>query len=416
MMKKRKNIGIVLLALIGLYACKNAPKEIMRFDVANPTESNFSGVIDISKDQLNNFTPNDPIAVYQDNDRVASQWSDKDGDGVYDALCVNVNIESGKTVGLYLRKPDGKNDSHEFEVKTRAELWYKTTGKFNEGRYVGGGNFSKFDSLRVPDGFTDHAYFIKYEGPGWESNKVGYRLYLDWRNAVDVFGNRVGEPVLQGIGLDGYESYHHLQDWGMDVLKVGSSLGVGSNGWWNGEKAVRVEKTDSVKCRILASGTIRSQVQIWYDGWQLDQQKVNMVSVKSIDAESRMTLEHLTFDRPIKDICTGIRKDSEAELISFKSAKGQWECLATWGKQSLNNDNLGLAIIYRTDQEPLLTEDKDNHVVVFQKALEKVDYYFLAAWELEKEGVKNKEQFTDYLNQKLDQLENPVTVIVAKTK
>lgn len=38
--------------------------------------------------------------------------------------------------------------------------------------------------------FRDHAYYIKYERPGLESDKVGYRFYFDQRNAIDVFGKK----------------------------------------------------------------------------------------------------------------------------------------------------------------------------------------------------------------------------------
>ena len=32
--------------------------------------------------------------------------------------------------------------------------------------------------------------------------------------------------VLQDVGQDGYDSYHEMADWGMDVLKVGDAAGV----------------------------------------------------------------------------------------------------------------------------------------------------------------------------------------------
>ncbi len=415
MIKGLKKVGALILALYVVNACNQSGKVVEQLTLTNNSEHKFTGLVEINKDQLSRLLVNDDVIVYQDDVPVASQWSDTDGDGITDVLCANVNINPKTSTSLFLGYPKSEQDMPTFEAKTQAELWHKTTGKFKEGRYVGGGNFSKFDSLRVPDGFMDHAYFIKYEGPGWESNKVGYRLYLDWRNAIDVFGKRVEEPVLEQVGMDGYESYHHLQDWGMDVLKVGSSLGIGSTAWWNGEKAIRVEKTDSVSCKIFASGTIRSQVKIWYNGWQLDSMKTSVVSLKTIDAESRLTHEQLSFDKPVNNICTGIRKEPNTEKIELTGTSGEYACLATWGEQSLNKDNLGLAVLYRLDQKPRLTEDKNSHVVVFEEMSSKVDYYFLAAWELEKEGIKTKEEFVNYLNLKLDQLENPISITNAES-
>lgn len=34
--------------------------------------------------------------------------------------------------------------------------------------------------------------------------------------------------VLAGVGLKGGPTYHELQPWGMDILRVGNSLGAGA--------------------------------------------------------------------------------------------------------------------------------------------------------------------------------------------
>jgi len=373
----------------------------------NASSADFSGVVDLLADSLL-VTKGDAVVVKADNKVLASEWCDTNGDGVIDVLSIETALKAGTSQRLAFIKPSDL-DKVETAKKTQAELWHKTTGKFKDGKYVGGGNFSRFDSLRVPDGFTDHAYFIKYEGPGWESDKVGYRLYLDWRNAIDVFGKRTPEPVLQQVGLDGYESYHHLQNWGMDVLKVGKSLGIGSTAWWDGEKAIRVEQTDSVTCKIIADGKLRSQVQICYNGWQFQDEKVDLLSLKSIVAGSRMTHEYLRFNQPVANICTGMRKEANTEKISILSAGLKWGCLAIWGQQSLNNDYLGLAVIYPLRSEPVVTEDANSHVVVFQKESKHIEYYFLAAWELEQNGITTREAFVRYLEEQLALLEQPVT-------
>ena len=294
--------------------------------------------------------------------------------------------------------------------RTQAELWTKVTGKMKDGFYVGGGNFYRFDSIRVPDHFKDHAYFIKYEGPGWESDRVGYRMYLDWRNAVDVFGKKITTPVLQDVGVDGYESYHHLSDWGMDVMKVGKALGIGSIARLNADRqAVRVEKTDSVFCRVL-DGNLQSRVITKYYGYAHEGEKVNLKSVKTINAASRMTLEELHFSASVEGVCTGIIADKKAEKFTLTSRNGQWSCLATWGAQSLNSDNLGLAILAPASQHPQFATDKLNHLMVFDAKERYFKYYFLAAWQLEPNGIQTLEAFKTYLQSELDALENPVRI------
>src|SRR6218665_1759251 len=110
--------------------------------------------------------------------------------------------------------------------QTYAELSIKEGGKWVGQKYEGG-TFKNVTSLKVPKSHWDHSFFIRYEGPGWESSKIGYRLYLDWRNCIDLFGKVTDTMVLSKVGLDGFESYHHPSDWGMDILKAGKALGVG---------------------------------------------------------------------------------------------------------------------------------------------------------------------------------------------
>jgi len=69
---------------------------------------------------------------------------------------------------------------------TYAEISIKEGGEW-QGREYEGGEFKNVDTLTVPENHTDHSWFIRYEGPGWENKQVGYRLYLDWRNAIDIF-------------------------------------------------------------------------------------------------------------------------------------------------------------------------------------------------------------------------------------
>lgn len=289
-----------------------------------------------------------------------------------------------------------------FQPLTHAELWHKTGGEFIDRKYLGGGDFQEVNYLRVPDECTDHSFYIKYEGPGWESNLVGYRFYLDWRNAVDVFGKKTSDMILEGVGQDGYDSYHEMQDWGMDVLKVGSTLGVGTIAWWNGESIERVAETDSVSCEIISNGGLRAMIKTNYYGWQTAGFKTNMQSFLSIDANSRLTKQVLIFDEAPENICTGIYIDKNAEKIELQA--GEWTCLATWGQQSLNNYQLGLCIFAKTSSIAQNTADKKNHALVMKPENNTASWFFGAAWELEPNGFKTKEDFVMYLKDELARL------------
>lgn len=298
--------------------------------------------------------------------------------------------------------------NHNFTKRTQAELSHKVGGYFENRKYVGG-NFQNVQSLKVPSEHTDHSWYIRYEGPGWESDKVGYRFYLDWRNGVDVFGKKVSEPILQVVGQDGFDSYHEMQDWGMDVLKVGKTLGVGSIAAFHQGKAVRVEQTDSLYAEILQNGVLYSAVETHYYGWQVGGRTTDLFSQISISAGSRLSKQHIRLSNELDNIATGLIKDRKAELMVHQTDQG-YGYLATYGPQSLNDDLLGIAIIFKQADVLEVTADELSHVVVLKPSSQEISYYFLAAWELEPEGRRTKEAFENYLNQTIWELSNPIKV------
>ncbi|RYY35469.1 MAG: DUF4861 domain-containing protein, partial [Sphingomonadales bacterium] len=54
-----------------------------------------------------------------------------------------------------------------------------------DGKYSGG-SFKLVDRFEAPAAHGPRDQLIAFEGPGWESDKVAYRLYLDERNVPDI--------------------------------------------------------------------------------------------------------------------------------------------------------------------------------------------------------------------------------------
>lgn len=308
-----------------------------------------------------------------------------------------------------------QGSSETYPKRTYAELSHKIGGELVNNKYVAE-NFSwvKVNKMTLPGSFRDHAYYIKYEGPGWESDKVAFRFYLDNRNAIDVFGKTTSDIVLPAVGVDGYDNYHKYAPWGMDNMKVGKALGIGTIAIWNGEKAVRVEDRDSTTCIIQADGKVRSQVKTIYHGWNANGTKCDLTSLISIDAGSRASHMELLTDKKIDNIATGIVKIKDTELITNNDKNSEWSYIATFGKQSLNNDMQGLAIFVRTKQLKEITEDALNHVVVLNPENNYTEYYFMPTWELDKEPVKTKEQFMACIEEVMNRLNNNINITVKK--
>jgi len=305
-----------------------------------------------------------------------------------------------------------KGDAADYPKRTYAELSHKINRPLYNSKQDSLFSWAKPNYLTLPGDFRDHSYYIKYEGPGWENDKVAFRFYLDNRNAIDVFGKKTSDIILPAVGIDDYEKYHHMADWGMDNLKVGKALGIGSIAVWDGEKAVRVEKKDSMVCFIPADGKVRSQVKTIYYGWDANGTKCNLTSLISIDAGSRASHMELLVDKNIDNIATGIIKSKKAELIVSNDKDSKWSYIATFGQQSLNDDMQGLVVFAPTAQIKDITEDKLNHVMILSPQDGYIEYYFMPTWELDKEPVKTKEDLMRCINEVLDRLNNPLIINV----
>jgi len=326
-----------------------------------------------------------------------------------------VNLNPKETKRLVL-KEGNSNKPGEFKSRTYAELSMKPGNVYIDGKFRGD-KFVNVTKLKIPSIHTDHDALFKYEGPGWESELVGYRFYLDWRNANDIFGKKVSELILTDVGVHDTvakdDSYHQMQDWGMDIFKVGSSLGIGSVGMLHDNKVYIVSKTDSVFCEIPENGPIMSSVKTTYYGWLVGENKYDLTSTLLISAGSRLTKSELEISGNPENVVTGLAKYEGTDFIRY-NGNVEWSYLALYGNQTLvgPEDKLGIAIFYKHVNLLEITEDEFSHVIKLKPENGKAEYYFCAAWEQEPDGIKDRNDFIKYLDETLEQLNNPPVVKV----
>ncbi|MGO4821409.1 MULTISPECIES: DUF4861 family protein [unclassified Flavobacterium] len=294
---------------------------------------------------------------------------------------------------------------HEYNVKTAksyAEISVKEGGSWEGRKYIGG-TFKNVEKLKLAPEHTDHSFDIRYEGPGWESNKVGYRLYLDWRNAIDIYGKKTEEMVLPTVGQDGFDSYHEMSDWGADILKAGKGIGIGSIDRYLNKERLHFYEVDATVATVKNS-TDKSIVKVDYTGWKTASDKINFTSELTIKPDQRYTQHTIQTSKAIEGICTGIVKQKNTELLKKVSHNKKWAYIATYGTQSLVPDKLGMAIFYETNTIENFVDAEFDHLLIFKPTTSKVSFYFLGAWEQEKSGIQSQEEFVTYLNAKLEQL------------
>ena len=376
-------------------------------NIARPNE-----IVKINAESLIEKKPNfnfDSFTVYEDKkeiffEKVLNRNTNKQ------EILLLISFEPGETKEIIFT--DSVKNKKTIKL-TKAYLGQKTGYEKKEGFFTGG-YFQSVNQTKVPSGHFAHDALYQFEGPGWESEKVGYRLYLDERNRTDIFGKKISGLFLDITGKndlvsDGNESYQKMLDWGRDIFKVGNSLGIGSIATFYNNKVVTVTEIDSTLCMIF-DGNLVSEVETTHYGWNLDK-KYNVTTRYSIKANSRITEVNVLPDKGIENLCTGLAKHENTEFIVSKEDK-DWGYISIWGVQTLENDNLGIAVFYSKSSLVEISGDDLSHFVILKLRDKKLTYYFTAAWEQERGGIKSKEEFLKYLDDELIKLNNPTKVVL----
>jgi hypothetical protein len=207
------------------------------------------------------------------------------------------------TLVLFLSLASMKSNevfSQTAQSKTYAEVSVKEGGKWEGRKYIGG-TFKNVQRLKLATEHTDHSFDIRYEGPGWESNKIGYRLYLDWRNAIDIFGKKTEKIILPQVGQDGFDSYHEMSDWGADILKAGKGIGIGSIDRYLNKERLHFYEVDSTIATV-ANTPENSVVKVQYYGWKTASDKIDFTSELTIQPNQRYTQHTIHPSKAIEGI------------------------------------------------------------------------------------------------------------------
>ena len=333
-------------------------------------------------------------------------------------------------------KGDGKADELAFQVDLAPHQTRIVTISYGEGNGI----------WRLRSDYkqrTAALFSRKIEGLGWESDRIAFRIYFDPRNAIDIYGKR--RPTLQ---LAMYASpdyaYHDESPEGRDIFKVGDAIGIGAVAAMMDGKLIKVADVQDRKWRILASGPVRSIVELEYDGWN--------AGGKIIHLESRIT--QWAGERGFEHAISANSGDNFAFVTGFpvkprispvnseKDSPVTW--LTSWGEQvvapgpkateELPGQNLGLAVL-TLKRGATFVDDSKNHLVEFNLKDGSAAWYAMAAWDQEgsnrkigygneterekhptfvlpSDAIKNREQFLNAVKDQAGRMELPTTVRV----
>jgi len=266
---------------------------------------------------------------------------------------------------------------------------------------------------KVP-GTAEHHYFGYLEGPAWENKYSSFRFYIDKddRNALDITGKYKEEAILQHF-VDTTVDEHKDWPWGTDILKVNSSMGIGSfrllnnNTWINPQIP---ETVDSLVVTIKDSSVQTPKILVAYYGWNIGSgSKINAFWTISTTLDERPTHCELAITGDFTGkVVVGMvnHKDNTANpnRSSIKLIQDQDPpLLATLGKQCGLNEGFAdtlLAAIF-TDKsyfDSFIENGTINHGMVLKPdADKKVSWSVAFSWAREADPLFRKADWKQLL-------------------
>ena len=263
-----------------------------------------------------------------------------------------------------------------------------------------------------PNDFTIQALpYYKAEGPVWENDKVGFRIYFDQRNARDIFGKTKPQVVLDTVGNAGDKFYHHLDSaWGMDILKVGTSLGAGALAM-----QVKINKKDTIirlggnvgetHYELVKNEMDHAIIRLRYKNWKVLERSYELVEEITIRKgnyyyESSVMISGLKGD---EKLVTGIVNLKSKSSTTFSA--GSHSILYTHDRQTENNDMLGMAIIIPKTFKPVYSKapkagngiTNTYLMAIKPKTGKPVTFRFYACWELTDKSFSDKTYYETFL-------------------
>jgi len=124
-----------------------------------------------------------------------------------------------------------------------------------------------------------------------------------------------------------------------------------------------------------------------------------------------LTFVQASLTGAVAPVATGFRHHPGLTLLQG-DPRGGWSYFASWGRQDLTGDDLGLALFYRPVAVAGDVRDDGQSWFVAFKDPASVDYAFGATWVQDGSGVRDAQGFQAWLDATVDGLNHPVVVKV----
>lgn len=340
---------------------------------------------------------------------LVSQPADINKDGVWDILFVEVHLLPFSADTLSLHWQTGQPRIYRKLTNVRFSL--RSSNGFPQREIT--------DSFRLRGYIQDISKPVyQLEGPGIENDKVAFRVFFDHRNGKDIYGKLIADPVLDTIGING--SWHTLQNWGMDILHTGQSLGAGAFAVKEAGAGYKLADADSSVFTQLYEGPLAASFRLDYYHWDAGTKKLRgseVITLQKGDYFYTTTL-HLPLTAG-QTLLQGFANFYHDSLMVLRHNPGYCS-VATFGKQAEGTSSmLGLAVM--VPQSSFLSSGCDdstgtlpNSCYVDMKMRRSISTLFFACWEKTDARFTEKQGFISYLREVADRLAHPVQITMSK--
>ncbi len=353
-----------------------------------------------------------PVLISSAGDTIPAQVDDLTGNDIWDELFFLYTFDPLEDVQLTIEFV-APEDIPSFTRRRNIHFARITDeGEYEKVTYMDRPSIAPEDAIKTRE-------FFQFEGPGWENDIVGFRNYFDERNGFDIFGKTTSEMVLQDVGID--EDYHELQDWGMDNLRVGSSLGAGNIALLENETLIRAAFPSNSYFEEVVDGPLRSIFRLVFDNWQVEGNSYDLVHEISIWGgawfyEADVILTGIEEEKTMAAGITTI--DLQEDRLEVDESFQDHVFIATHGRQGYMGEFLGMAIMADKDHYSGYGKAPETGADVVQSYYAEmpvrnnlpVTYRFYACWELTDENFQNREYFLDLLRSDAFRMDHPVII------
>ncbi|MCM1490330.1 MAG: DUF4861 domain-containing protein [Muribaculum sp.] len=369
------NSAIILSAALALTA--NASKPVkFQLDFTNPLDERVVGVPVVIP--LAEYGDVKTANVYGSHD-IPFQLDDLNQDGVADELVFLLNIDPGYTKHIKITLNDTIGPQT-FEQKSRAYLKLRDEKK----------KYPEIDAISYPGDSNNSIIYNTIYGHGavMESMLNAWRIYVDNRQSIDLYGKKARQLELETTGF--YTTpEQYAQGFGRDILWAGKSVAAGSfRGLTNGQPAT-IDTVARRTQRIIASGPIRSIIEVQDDGWVINGKKVDMLQrYTQYGLNPYFTAEiFLKGEGADQVYCTGVQKigdDGGEGFIGENGLAGSWGTNIPEKAYPELTETLGIGIQVDPSNLVRSREDDLNYLVEVRPDAEgKITYHvnFISAME-----------------------------------